>query len=139
MKRTLLLSLVSMFVCSVSSFAQNTLNIHQKDGTIVTYGFSEKPVVTYTETGIHLSTTSVEVDYPMTALEKFTFSNGNQSGIGDVTTEGTDGDVRIYNTNGVLLKTIRQNEGIATFSTSDLPKGIYIIKNGKITYKITKR
>ena len=102
------------------------------------YSFSEKPVVTYTDTGIHLVTTKVEVDYPFANLEKFTFSD-EASAIDVLKTEMTNDDVRIYNTNGVLLQTVKQNDGAASFSTSELPKGIYIIKNGKTTYKITKK
>ncbi|MCQ2244884.1 MAG: T9SS type A sorting domain-containing protein [Bacteroidaceae bacterium] len=132
------LTIFSLFLCVAASLAQNTLNVHQKDGTVVKYGFSEKPTVTYTDAGIHLATTKVEVDYPFANLEMFTFSD-ESSAIDVLTTERTSDDVRIYNTNGVLLKTVKQSDGAASFSTSDLPKGIYIIKNGKTTYKITKR
>lgn len=132
------LTIVSLFLCAAAGFAQNTLNVHQKDGVVVKYGFSEKPTVTYTETGIHLATTKVEVDYPYANLEKFTFSE-EATAIDVLKTEMTNDDVRIYNTNGVLLKTVKQTDGTASFSTSDLPKGIYIIKNGSTTYKITKK
>lgn len=130
--------LILFLCCSVFSFAQNTLNVHQKDGTVVKYAFSEKPVATYTTAGIHLATTKVEVDYPLANLEKFTFSN-EANAIDVLTTEGTGDDVHIYNTNGVLLRTVKQTDGTASFSTSDLPKGIYIIKNGSTTYKIVKK
>ena len=131
--------LLALFLCcSLFCFAQNTLNVHQKDGAVVKYGFSEKPTVTYTEKGIHLATTKVEVDYPFANLENFTFSE-EATAIDVLTTEMTNDDVRIYNTNGVLLKTVKQSDGAASFSTSELSKGIYIIKNGKTTYKITKK
>lgn len=132
------LTILSLFLCAAACFAQNTLNVHQKDGTVVKYGFSEKPTVTYTDTGIHLTTTKVEVDYPFANLDMFTFSD-EASAIDVLKTEMANDDVRIYNTNGVLLKTVKQSDGAVSFSTSELPKGIYIIKNGKTTYKITKR
>ncbi len=133
------LTILSLFLCAAACFAQNTLNVHQRDGTVVKYGFNEKPTVTYTDTGIHLATTKVEVDYPFANLEKFTFSEEEATAIDVLTTEMTNDDVRIYNTNGMLLKTVKQSDGAASFSTSELPRGIYIIKNGKTTYKITKR
>lgn len=123
---------------AVTCLAQNTLNVHQKDGAVVSYGFSEKPVLTYTATGIHLATSKMEVDYPFANLDKFTFSEEANS-IDIVTTEGTSDEVRIYNINGTLLKTIKQSDGASAYSTSDLQKGIYIIKNGKTTYKIIKK
>lgn len=138
MKKKLLLTFLWLFLGIASCFAQNTLNVHQKDGAMVSYGFSEKPVVTYTATGVHLTTTKVEVDYPFANLEKFTFSEEANS-IDIVKTEKTNDDVRIYNINGMLLKTIKQNDGTSSYSTSDLPKGTYIIKNGKTTYKIIKK
>lgn len=133
-----LLTILCLFLCAAACSAQNTLNVHQKNGTVVKYGFSEKPTVTYTATGIHLATTKVEVNYPFTNLEKFTFSE-DATAIDVLKTERTNDDVRIYNTNGMLLKTVKLSDGVASLSTTDLPKGIYIIKNGKTTYKITKK
>lgn len=135
-KRSLII--LSLFLCAETCFAQNTLNVHQKDGVVVKYGFSEKPTVTYTATGIHLATTKVEVDYPFVNLEKFTFSD-EANAINVLKTESTNDDVRIYNTNSMLLKTVKQSDGEASFSISELPNGIYIIKNGKTTYKIVKK
>lgn len=138
MKKKSLLTFHWLFLGIASCFAQNTLNVHQKDGAMVSYGFSEKPVVTYTATGVHLTTTKLEVDYPFAYLEKFTFSEEANS-IDLIKTERTNDDVCIYNINGMLLKTIKQNDGTSSYSTSDLPKGTYIIKNGKTTYKIIKK
>lgn len=140
MNSKFLFMLFCLFVGAISCFAQNTLNFHQKDGIVASYAFSEKPVVTYTGTGIHLLTTKVEVDYPLANLEKWTFEDGGTSeGFETITTEGTTDDIRIYTTDGVLVRTIQQSEGAAIFSTTEFPTGIYIIKNGKTTYKITKR
>lgn len=133
-----LLSLFFVCLCSASALGQNTLNIHQKDGGVVSYSFSEKPVVTYTTDGIHLSTTQVEVDYPMSNLLKFTFEDSAEE-TGLVLTEAPDADVRIYTLGGVLVRTVKASDGRSAFSTTDLPAGTYIIKNGKTTYKIQKR
>lgn len=138
MKRNLLLALASLLLGTASAFAQNTLNIHQKTGGVVSYSFSEKPVVTYTEDGIHLVTNSVEVDYPLSNLEKFTFED-NVSPSGIIRTEGGSSDVQIYSVGGTLVKTVKATDGVTTFSTKDLPAGIYVIKNGKSTYKIVKK
>lgn len=134
-----LFTFFSMLLCTHLCIAQNTLNIHQKDGTTVSYAFAEKPVVTYTENGIHLKTTKVEILYLMTYIEKFTFSDNESNAVETLKTENTDEDVRIYGINGVLQKTIKQSEGSASFSITDLPKGAYIIKNGGCTYKIIKK
>ena len=121
------------------SYAQNTLNIHQKDGTLVSYTFSEKPILTYTETGVHLKTSKVEIDFPMSNLEKLTFSDEVSNAISRVRTEGGNSDTHIYSIDGTLLKSIKNNLNATSFSINDLPEGIYLIKNGKATYKIYKR
>lgn len=139
MNKNLLLAVVSMFLCSISAFAQNTLNIHQKNGGVVSYAFSEKPVVTYADGGITLTTTHVDVYFPLSELVKFTFEDDQQGSTGILRTLGTSDDVLIYDTAGVLVHTAKETDGKTTFSTANLPAGTYIIKNGKTTYKIIKR
>ncbi len=139
MTNKILFTIFGLLWGSAVCLAQNTLNIHQKSGGLVSYAFSEKPVVTYTSTGIHLSTSRVEMDYPFDNLVKFTFSDDATIGIEQLHTTGTSDDIRVYDVRGMLVKTIRQSDGTAGFSTTDLPRGIYIIKNGTSTYKITKR
>lgn len=139
MAHKLLLTIFGLLWGGAACFAQSVLNIHQKDGTVVSYGFLEKPVVTYTETGVHLSTARVEVGYPFAGLEKFTFSDGDADAIEQLRTEGTGDDILVYDMRGVLLQTVKQSEGTASLSTQDLPRGTYIIKNGKTTYKIIKK
>lgn len=134
MKQRLLLLLI-VVASAVGINAQNTLNIHQKSGGKVSYAFSEKPIVSYTDAGIHLVTSTVEIDYPFSNLLKFTFED-SVTPIGTLCTEGTKSEVNIYTVGGVLVKTTPAD---GTFSTNDLPAGIYIIKNGTTTYKITKR
>lgn len=139
MTNKLLLAIFGLLWGTAQCLAQNTLNIHQKDGAVVSYAFSEKPVVTYTGTGIHLSTSKVEVDYPFDNLLRFTFSDDVTIGIEQLRTTGASDDIRVYDVRGMLVKTIRQSDGTVGFSTNDLPRGIYIIKNGTTTYKITRR
>lgn len=140
MRNKLLSTALSLFLGVVSCLAQNTLNVHQTDGSIVRYAFSDKPIVSYTDTGIHLVTTQVEVDFPFTDLKMFTFEDETTLvGIETFTTVGSTDNIRIYTTAGVLVRIIYQNEGTAILFPGDLPAGIYIIKNGKNTYKIMKR
>ena len=55
---------------AVPLFGQNTLTIHQKDGKEFSYGFSEKPVITYTDNDLVLTTTNTVVEFPLSALSK---------------------------------------------------------------------
>ena len=139
MKQRLFCLLAALLLAMGVSYGQNSLNVLLKDGGAFTYSFQEKPVVTYTETGVHLKTTSVEVDFPFSNLEKFTFDDDEADAICMVKTKDLPGDTRIFSLDGKLLRTIKAEEGSASFSLDDLPRGIYVIKNGNTTHKVSKR
>ncbi|MBO4498705.1 MAG: hypothetical protein J5732_00430, partial [Bacteroidaceae bacterium] len=65
MKRLIFLS--GILLLSLPLLAQNTLTIHQKDGQQFSFGFSEKPVITYTENEMVLTTTRTTVKYPLSS------------------------------------------------------------------------
>lgn len=136
MKKTSL-SLVLFVLCSLCVQAQNMMLLHQKDGGVVSYGFSEKPVVTYVGDNLHVETTRVSIDYPLASLEKMTFADV-ESNIDVLRTETTT-DVRIYSVNGTLVRVAKAEDGAASLNTADLPAGTYIVKNGTTSYKIIKR
>ena len=128
-----------MFLVSGIAVAQNALNIFLRDGGAYTYSFREKPVLTYTTMGVHLQTSSIAIDFPLYNLEKFTFANTDADAIFQVRTKDLHSDTYIYSLDGKLLRTIPTEEGSAGFSVDDLPSGIYIIKNGNVTHKISKQ
>ena len=155
MKR--LLSLLGAVLLALPMFSQNTLTIHQKDGQQFSFGFDDKPVITYTETDLVLKTINTEVQFPLASLAKFTFTDdenavisikddgksaqlqlddyvvsiiGAKAGI-NVTVIGSDGKtVGNYKTD---------SEGSVTFSIADLPQGLYIINSENLTCKILKK
>jgi len=155
MRRLYLLLLAA--VAAAPLFSQNTLTIHQKDGQQFSFGFSEKPVITYTDTDLVLKTTKTEVMYPLASLSKFTLTDvedavipikqdgntakleldsymvsitGTKAGIA-VTLIGPDGKtVGTYKTD---------SEGSVSFSIADLPQGLYIINSENLTCKIQKK
>ena len=136
MKKTIL-SLVLFVLCSLGVQAQNTMLLHQKDGGVVSYGFSEQPVVTYVADNLHVETATVSIDYPLASLEKITFAD--EADRIDVLRTDTNTDVRIYSVNGTLVRVAKAEDGAATLNTADLPAGTYIVKNGTTSYKIVKR
>ena len=73
MRRTLLLLGVAFLF--FPAIAQNTLTIHQKDGQQFSFGFAEKPVITYTENYLLLKTSKTEISYPLSTVAKLTFTD----------------------------------------------------------------
>jgi hypothetical protein len=155
MKRLLLGLLTALIVCP--SFAQNTLTIYQKDGQQFSFGFDDKPVITYTDTDLVLKTTKTEVQYPLASVAKFTFtdvedavipikqdSNAAQLELDgyvvSITGAKADITVKVISPDGKTLGTYKtDSNGSVTFSIADLPQGLYIINSENLTCRILKK
>lgn len=166
MKRTLLLTI--SLVLSLSVFSQKTLTIHQKDGLLFNIGLEDKPVITYTDSVLVITTAQTVVSYPLYKVSKFTFTEN--SGSNDAGTDSTATDitpvvegksyahleldnyvvsitgedagvmVMVVASNGeILVSTKTDSEGNTIFSIADLPNGLYVIKSPKLTCKIQKK
>lgn len=154
--RKFVYSLTLLLVTSLLTVsAQNTLTIHQKDGSKFGYGFSEKPVITYTETDLVLKTAKTVVEYPLSAILKFTFTD-SETAVSDI--KGTNSpvlqldnntvyisgveplqQVSLIDINGKVLSTYKTDaNGSISFSITELPEGIYIVKTKSLTCKISK-
>ena len=136
-KRILSFLLLCMAAVGVSAESTaSTLNINQKSGGTVSYAFSEKPVVTMSGNNVVITTTSTSVEYPISNLQDITFTASTDGIVEVLTAPKADGPTYIYNTAGVLLKTIPAGQ---TFNFECADKGMYIIKNNNTTYKIIKK
>ena len=135
-----MISLLTLVVASLS-FARTSLIVHQKTGGTTEFAFSENPVVTYRDGYLVISTAETSVLYPLTDMAKFTFSEvTNPVTRITVPTAVAPQPTLIYNISGILLRTLQPNvDGSTPASIDGLPKGTYIIKNGKTSYKISKR
>ena len=142
-------------IVSVSAFSQNTLTVFQKDGQEFSFGFDEKPVITYTDNDMIIKTTNTEVQYQLLNLQKVAFTDGPtavnsidadkskivlesysvkiagaEAGV-EVTMSGVDGKTAgSYKTD---------SDGCVTFSIAELPEGIYLIKSENMSFKILKK
>ena len=155
MKRLLLLLGTVLIV--VPMFGQNTLIIHQKDGTQFCYGFDEKPLITYSDSVLVLKTANTEVQYPLSKLSKFTLDDIDDAVISiksgkskaqldldnyQVSIKGVKSGTEVFviSSDGKSLATYKADEeGNVTFSIAELPEGTYIIKSESLTCKILKK
>ncbi|MCQ2069422.1 MAG: hypothetical protein MJY68_10110 [Bacteroidaceae bacterium] len=155
MRKLSFLSLFALLVCQV--FAQNTLTVHQKDGQQFSFGFEEKPLVTFTETELVVKTSKVELRYELSKFSKFTFDEKEVDDAVNPITEkeasitldeytvcitGAKADivVRLIASNGQTLNSYKtDSDGSVTFSISELPGGTYIIASESLTCKILKK
>lgn len=130
-----------MFVVVVVSWAETALIVHQKSGGTVEFAFSEKPVVTYSDGYLVISVTEASVSYPLSNMQKFTFGELSSNYTRIVAPkEAAPQPTYIYSIGGMLMRTLQPNEDGSTPATLDgLSAGIYVIKNGNTSYKITKK
>lgn len=137
--------------------AQNTLTVHQKDGQKLSFGFDEKPVVTFTDNELVVTSSGTEVRYPLSAVDKFTFNDKTTASeqikedvkkasitldeyIVLLTGALPDISVSLVASDGKVLQSFRtDSDGSLQFSIADIPEGIYIISSNNINIKILKR
>ena len=106
------------------------------NGNTVPVLFSDMPEFTYADGYVTLqsSSPSTALSWPIESLQKLTFENV-ATGIKDVKAIGLDivsENATSYDTEGRIVKT-----GLK--SLSELPKGVYIIKDGEITTKVVRK
>ena len=73
MKRFLFIFTLLFAIMQVT--AQNTLTVHLKDGQKCSFGFDEKPVVTFTDSEIVVTSSGAEVRCQMLAIDNITFND----------------------------------------------------------------
>ncbi len=137
-KHFLLTLLLTLF--AVGTWAQDeatdepVIIIWLNDGNSQKVLFSEMPVVTYDNGVLMLKGEETELSWSLENVNKFTIGNA-ATGIRDVKTADLDllsDKLTVYDLNGRLLeKNVK--------SLSELPKGVYIIKNGSVTTKVVRK
>ncbi|MBR2204540.1 MAG: T9SS type A sorting domain-containing protein [Prevotella sp.] len=138
--RTAMVLLLAV-LCSTGAWAQHeepaynpVIIILLNDGSKTEVLFDEMPEFTLDNGVMTLKGEKTELSWPLENLNKFTFSNVS-TGIRNV--KATDLDILsdgcvAYDLNG---RVVRQN----LKSLSELPKGVYLIKNGNVTTKVVRK
>lgn len=133
------------------------LVIWAKDNTKVSYLLEDSPRITFTDELLVITTNSVEVDYELSQMARFTYENIEASNVVNVKgekvcsfnfngesllfpTSDADISVRVYTTDGklVLERYVHKGENLAV-SLNSFNSGIYLVHVNGITYKIVKR
>ena len=96
--------------------------------------FADMPEFTYADGNVTMKSSATELSWPITNLQKLTFEN-LETGIRDIEATGLDllsDHFDAYDLSGKMIR-----KGIK--SISELPKGAYIIKDGKVTIKVVRK
>ena len=131
------MTLLFAVLCSTGARAEEgKIIVWLNDGTTVPVLFSDMPEFTYADGMITLQSNSpsTALSWPIENLQKFTFE-GISTTIRDVKATGLDiesDNMTVYDLSGRM---VRQN----VKSLSELPKGVYIVKNGRVTIKVVRK
>ena len=123
----------------LAAAAQQTLNIHTTTKGVVTFAFTSKPKVTFSESEVlKVTSETMTVEFPYAEVVKLDFSDQTTGVESLIVQEHTDG-IFISDLTGKLLRHTPAKEGATTVNLSDLPPGIYIVKDGLRSYKVRKQ
>ena len=134
-KRTFLF--LSCLLACLLVQAQQTLNIHTTTQGTVSFAFAEKPVVTCaTPEVMTVSSELLTVEFPFNEVESITFEDTTDDVPSIVERDGI-AILSIYDLNGRLIQQAAATNGAASLNLSTLKTGVYVVKDGKRTYKVS--
>lgn len=150
MKKTLLLALLCLTTLSLSA---KCVIITLKNGTLVYYqlGGEKNPVMTFSEGKATMNDDTFEIS----DIKNFYISNEDApdaidelpqqpthrfvAGSFSMKAESAD-EARVFTVNGTEVKApISYSDGYASVKMDKLAKGIYVIKVGESSFKVTKK
>jgi hypothetical protein len=131
---TLLLALLG----STGAWADNDAKIivWLNDGNKSEVLFADMPELTYADGYVSITSNSpsTTLSWPIEDLQRLTFENVSTA-IRDVKATGLDilsGNMSVYDLSGKMVK--KQIK-----SLSELPKGVYIVKDGSVSIKVVRK
>lgn len=134
-------TLLFAVLCSAASWAQDeepaydpVIIIWLHDGSNQQVLFDEMPEFTLDNGVMTLKGEVTEMSWPLENLDKFTFGYVS-TGIRSVKASDLDlisDQMSVYDLSGKMVKK-------QISSLSELPKGVYIIKNGRVTTKVVRK
>lgn len=157
MKKTLTIILCALGMAS--GYAGNkvkALVVELTSGEKATFLLEERPRLTFTDKELTITSGEYQTVYQLSSMQRYTFKEMEPSGITQNTDNGNtitqaagrirlDGlkpgtQVKTFAVNGILVASaVADDNGGATITVNNLPKGVYIIKYGDKSTKIKKQ
>ena len=140
--RRFLLIFTLIAACALTAWADdyNYLTVIQDGQT--TYGFELRKVKKITFDNDQLTVKTIdgkESSAVLSTLQRLAFSASLPVGIQSTVVSTTRQPIYIYNVSGQMIRHFDGTSEQGKLNLSDLPQGIYIVKQGTETCKILKR
>ena len=158
-QRLLLLSLLMIcFIGVRAADKQNTLFVLTKGNVLHQFVLADKPKVTFEGTNLKVTcenNASASYTFNLSDVIRFAYDEKSATGIDEVVAKPIDvsqeGDVlvvsqlkagatvNVFSIDGKLVRQLKPHRsGTYRLNLSELPSGLYLVKAGNTTYKITK-
>ena len=157
--KKLLTTMLLLFAVVQSGLAADlvaTLVVLTKDNTTHQFVLADKPNVTFEGTNLVVTSDKATATFALSDVVRFTYVKSDVSGIDEIadTEAGVvyqDGvlvisqiqageSVSVYALDGRMVQQLKaSHSGTYRLSLASLPFGVYLVKTGTLTYKITKR
>ena len=134
MKKSLLSSVLFMLAVTAGAEAYPYLSFQYADGTASSFGTES---LSFTDSGSKLvvSNGSTSQTLSVADITKMFFTANDVSGISEVTSEGTDGNLEVYNISGIYIGKFANARSLG----ETVEPGIYLVKQNGKTKKIAVR
>lgn len=128
--------LLSLLTTTIAWAEDSKIVVWLNDGNKSEVLFADMPELTYADGNVNIQSNSPSTTFswPIENVQKLTFEN-LETGIRDIKTTGLDllsDHFDAYDLSGKIVR-----KGIK--SISELPKGAFIIKDGKVTFKVVRK
>ena len=140
--RRLLLSFVLLAACGMAALADDYNYLTVIQGGQTTYGFELRKVKKITFDNDKLTVNSIdgkETDVLLSTLQRLAFTSSLPVGIQSAVASTARKPIYIYNVSGQMIRYFDGTSEQGKLNLSDLPQGIYLLKQGSETRKILKR
>lgn len=155
MKKLLLLLMLTICSLSIRAESINALMLHLASGKQVVCMLEERPVVTFTNDEVVITTHMHEVRYQSSDVLKFTYVNMEEDGIHSpqldlelIRLDGnnlslyglaSDSPVSVYTADGILVASVKADKrGIVSIVLPGQSGKVYVVKTSVANFKITK-
>jgi len=156
--RKILLSFM-LALAALAAQAQARLVVWEKGGGKVVYQLAEQPTTTFEQGKLVLRTNTATVSYHLENVLRYTYEGVDNTLVDGISLQPEEALVKIdrtgqqvtfsglrhgatvslYGTNGILLEQQRASEsGTVTLSVSHRPSGVYVVKTGNQTIKLSR-
>jgi len=136
------LSIVLIAACAMAALADDYNYLTVVQGGQTTYGFELRKVKKITFDNDKLTVNTIdgkETDVLLSTLQRLAFTSSLPVGIQSAEAPASRQPIYIYNVSGQVIRHFDGTSEQGKLNLSDLPQGIYIIKQGTETRKILKR